>query len=139
MNGRQIQAARALLGWSQAKVADAAGVSVPTVKRVEGAAQTRPSADAVAAIRAALETAGITFTDGGVALGGQDGMAPENIEQALAVAHEINTEAAKGSGKIDDTDARIQRENLKLFLWKMKLEIVSDEDGRERLVLAPLS
>lgn len=61
MNGRQIQAARALLGWSQAQVAEVAGVSVPTVKRAEGAAQARASQDAVRAIQEALEEAGIQF------------------------------------------------------------------------------
>lgn len=61
MDGRQIQAARALLGWSQAKTAEAAGVSVPTVKRAEGSAQAKASATAIDAIRAALETAGVEF------------------------------------------------------------------------------
>lgn len=32
---RQVKAARALLGWSQEKLAEASGVSVPTVKRLE--------------------------------------------------------------------------------------------------------
>jgi transcriptional regulator with XRE-family HTH domain len=32
---RQIKAARALLGWSQEKLALAAGISVPTIKRLE--------------------------------------------------------------------------------------------------------
>ena len=61
MDGRQIQAARVLLGWSQSQTANAAGVSIPTVKRAEGAGQTKASADAVAAIVAALEEAGVEF------------------------------------------------------------------------------
>ena len=32
---RQIKAARALLGWSQEQLAKAAGISVPTIKRLE--------------------------------------------------------------------------------------------------------
>jgi predicted transcriptional regulator len=32
---RQIKAARALLGWSQHDLARAAGVSIPTIKRLE--------------------------------------------------------------------------------------------------------
>ena len=34
---RQIKAARALLGWSQEDLAKRAGISVPTVKRLEAA------------------------------------------------------------------------------------------------------
>ncbi|SIS86882.1 helix-turn-helix transcriptional regulator [Paracoccus saliphilus] len=61
MTGNQIRAARSLLGLSQAQVAESAGISVPTVKRAEGSGAINASADAVAAIRAALETAGVEF------------------------------------------------------------------------------
>lgn len=61
MTASQIRAARALLGLSQAEVAALAGVSVPTVKRAEGAGKVTASSDAVAAIRAALEGAGAVF------------------------------------------------------------------------------
>ncbi|WP_371055735.1 multiprotein-bridging factor 1 family protein [Rhodosalinus sp. K401] len=63
IDGRQIQAARALLGWSQRQLAEAAELSVPTVQRAEGAARLRASAEAHAAIRAALEAAGVVFLD----------------------------------------------------------------------------
>jgi predicted transcriptional regulator len=59
---RQIKAARALLGWSQDDLAKHAGVSVPTIKRLEavegdigGRAETRES------LVAALQRAGIEF------------------------------------------------------------------------------
>jgi len=61
MLGNQIRAARALLNLSQAEVAALAGVSVPTVKRAEGAGKVSASADALAAIKAALETSGVVF------------------------------------------------------------------------------
>ena len=61
MTGNQLRAARALIGWSQAQVAEAAGLSVPTIKRAEGQAALSASAEAVAAIRAALEAAGVVF------------------------------------------------------------------------------
>lgn len=61
ITGRQLQAARALIGWSQAQTAEAAGVSVPTVKRAEGDAQVKASVQAFAAIRDALEAAGVEF------------------------------------------------------------------------------
>ncbi len=58
---RQIRAARALLGWSQAQLAEAAGVSIPTVKRAEGNAAIAASAQSLTAIRSALEAAGVEF------------------------------------------------------------------------------
>jgi transcriptional regulator with XRE-family HTH domain len=59
---RQIKAARALLGWSQADLARASGISEPTVKRLEaidGAVGGR--AGTGDAIRVSLEAAGIQF------------------------------------------------------------------------------
>ena len=64
MTGNQLRAARSLLGWSQAQVAGAAGLSVPTIKRAEGNAAIAASSDAIAAIRAALEAAGVIFIEG---------------------------------------------------------------------------
>lgn len=56
----QIRAARGLLGWSQTKLGDAANLSLPTVKRFEtGAASV--SCEAIAAMRLALEAAGVIF------------------------------------------------------------------------------
>jgi transcriptional regulator with XRE-family HTH domain len=57
----QLRAARALIGMSQPAVAEAAGVSAITVKRAEGSAKPSASVDAIAAIRAALEGAGVVF------------------------------------------------------------------------------
>jgi transcriptional regulator with XRE-family HTH domain len=58
----QIRGARGLLGWSQTALANAAGLSEPTIKRFEtdGA---RVSADAVAKIVVALESAGVIFVE----------------------------------------------------------------------------
>lgn len=61
MQSNQIRAARALLGMSQADVAAASGLSIPTIKRAEGQGAVQASADAVAAIRTALEAAGVVF------------------------------------------------------------------------------
>lgn len=63
MTGNQLQAARALKGWTQSQTAKAAGVSIPTVKRAEGAGKITASEVAVTAIRTALETAGVEFID----------------------------------------------------------------------------
>ena len=59
----QLRAARALIGWSQQALADAARVSSMTVKRAEGSGNPAASADAVAALRAALEDAGVVFLE----------------------------------------------------------------------------
>jgi transcriptional regulator with XRE-family HTH domain len=57
----QIRAARALIGWSQAELAEAAGVSVSLVDRFEAEAPDSIPAEAVAKMGAALESAGVAF------------------------------------------------------------------------------
>jgi transcriptional regulator with XRE-family HTH domain len=59
----QIRAARALMGLSQAEVAERAGISVPTIKRAEADHGIRVSADVMAAIRRVLERAGVIFVE----------------------------------------------------------------------------
>ncbi len=62
---RQLKAARALLGWSQGDLADAAQVSIPTVKRLEaGDGPLGGRENTVRKLTEALETAGIDFTVG---------------------------------------------------------------------------
>jgi DNA-binding XRE family transcriptional regulator len=61
---RQVKAARALLAWSQDQLASAAGISAPTIKRLE--AQDGPLAgrrETQTRIKAALEAAGVEFID----------------------------------------------------------------------------
>ena len=61
-----IRAARALLRWEQRDLAQASGVSLPTIKRLEvtpGILAAHSST--VTALRRALESAGVEFTDGG--------------------------------------------------------------------------
>ncbi|MFD1789695.1 multiprotein-bridging factor 1 family protein [Sphingomonas floccifaciens] len=59
----QCRAARALLGWSMADLADAAGTSVITVKRFEGGEPLRPTS--VERLSDALINAGIDFIAAG--------------------------------------------------------------------------
>ncbi len=61
MTSAQIRAARALLNWTVRDLADRAGVHRNTVTRAETDA-TGPG-HATAAIRAALEAAGVIFVD----------------------------------------------------------------------------
>jgi transcriptional regulator with XRE-family HTH domain len=61
---RQIKAARALLGWSQADLAEKSGVSEPTVARLESTdGELGGRKLTVKKIRAAVEGAGVTFID----------------------------------------------------------------------------
>jgi transcriptional regulator with XRE-family HTH domain len=60
----QIRGARGLLGWSQTELAKAAGLSEPTIKRFETGHGAKVSEAAVAKMVAALEAAGVEFTNG---------------------------------------------------------------------------
>ncbi|MCV0396990.1 MAG: helix-turn-helix domain-containing protein [Rhizobiaceae bacterium] len=60
----QSRAARGLLDWSQAKLGAAAYLSESTIRDFEKGRRV-PSINNLAAIRAALERAGITFLDTG--------------------------------------------------------------------------
>lgn len=73
LTAAQIRAARALLDWSQKQLAEKSKLSVPTIKRMEGAMGPERSTEAnVDAVRRALENAGVIFLepkstkDGGV-------------------------------------------------------------------------
>ncbi|UIY45851.1 transcriptional regulator [Methylobacterium radiotolerans] len=66
ITSEQIRAARALIRWEQKHLAEASKVSIPSIKRLE--AQPGPlaaQARTVDALRAALEAAGVEFTNGG--------------------------------------------------------------------------
>jgi transcriptional regulator with XRE-family HTH domain len=57
----QVRAARALIGWSQSKLADAASVPLAMVDRFETGQPDSIPAKAVDKLRAALESAGVAF------------------------------------------------------------------------------
>jgi len=59
----QLRAARALLGWSQTDLARHAGLSVPTVKRLEGGFGPHVSDEARIKMQKTLEQAGISFIE----------------------------------------------------------------------------
>ncbi|HEY9012359.1 MAG TPA: helix-turn-helix transcriptional regulator, partial [Devosia sp.] len=60
----QVRAARGYLGWSAEQLAEHAGVSFSTVRRVETPGERGVREQSIAAIRKALERAGISFTTG---------------------------------------------------------------------------
>jgi len=60
----QIRAARGLLDWGQSRLAEAAGVSIPSIKRAESLSPKSPaSPEMVARLREALEAAGVIFVE----------------------------------------------------------------------------
>jgi transcriptional regulator with XRE-family HTH domain len=63
MTPSQCRAARALIDLTQPKLSEAAGLGLSTVVDFERSRRT-VSEDAAAAIRAALEAAGVEFTNG---------------------------------------------------------------------------
>jgi len=61
---RQVKAARSLLAWSQEELAAAAGISIPTIKRLEARDGPLGGRDETGVkIRSALESAGVEFID----------------------------------------------------------------------------
>ena len=60
INSGQVRAARGLLGWSQDQLVEASGVPKRTVARLE-TDEGEPQRRTLAAIRSALEVAGIEF------------------------------------------------------------------------------
>jgi transcriptional regulator with XRE-family HTH domain len=64
----QVRAARALIGWSQAKLAETARVSVSSINEFETGSPGHFAGEALDKMRAALEAAGVVFLpkdDGG--------------------------------------------------------------------------
>ncbi len=60
----QMRAARGLLGWNQARLAEASGLAVSTIKRMEGSERLlRGTAENVWKVQQALEEAGVIFID----------------------------------------------------------------------------
>ena len=61
---RQVKAARSLLDWSQEKLANQSGMSLPTIKRLEAQDGQLGGRDETGSkIRQALEVAGVEFID----------------------------------------------------------------------------
>jgi transcriptional regulator with XRE-family HTH domain len=86
MTGRQLRAARALLSWTGEQLAEAAGISLMTIRRAEatdGPLRLMPAN--LQALRAAFEVAGVTFThDAGGSVGVWQRGATAGREEAKA-------------------------------------------------------
>lgn len=71
----QIRAARALLDWSQPQLAEAAKLSLPTIRRMEGdIGPGRSTAANVAAVVQAFERAGVVMLSSADTTGGGPGV-----------------------------------------------------------------
>ena len=72
----QLRAARGLLGMDQRKLAEAAGLSVPTIQRMEASdGVIRGNVDSLMKLVGALDAAGIELiNEGGVSPGGGRGL-----------------------------------------------------------------
>lgn len=62
INARQIKAARALLDWSQDRLAEACGLSIATIRKIESG-HISPRNSTMGGIQRALEGAGLEFID----------------------------------------------------------------------------
>lgn len=72
ITGVQLRAARALIGIEQKALAEAAGVSLPTIQRMEASEGTvRSVVDSLVKVMTALEAAGVEFISEGAV--SQDG------------------------------------------------------------------
>ena len=66
MNGEQIRAARALLGWTATDLARESGISYPTIQRIDSTKGSLSGRyETIEAIRKALEAKGIQFLENG--------------------------------------------------------------------------
>jgi transcriptional regulator with XRE-family HTH domain len=62
ISAEQCRAARALLNWSQQKLADRAGIGIVTLRQLE-AAVNEPRRATLEVVKRALESAGVSFID----------------------------------------------------------------------------
>lgn len=71
ITGNQLRAARALRGWQQRDLAEAAGIGIATIERMEASgSEIIESRDTtIAKVIEALEASGVTFTGGELSLG----------------------------------------------------------------------
>jgi transcriptional regulator with XRE-family HTH domain len=76
LTASQLKAARALVGMEQRALAEASGVSLPTIQRMEASNGTvRGVIDSLTKVMAALETAGVEFiNEGAVSASGGRGV-----------------------------------------------------------------
>ena len=66
ITGRQLKAARALIGWEQTNLAKKSGVAISTIRRMESfAGEIGARTGTLSLVQRALEKAGVDFLDDG--------------------------------------------------------------------------
>ena len=72
----QMRAARALLGWDQRRLADEAGISLPTIRRMEASeGNVRGNVDSLVKVVEALDRGGVNLiAEGEASTGGGRGV-----------------------------------------------------------------
>jgi transcriptional regulator with XRE-family HTH domain len=108
LSGRQLAAARALIGKTQAEIAAAARISIPTLKRMEASeGNISGMTNNVAAVVSALESAGIRFIeDGQTSAGGgpgvrllkSDNQFDTDVTQTVQYPEHLQPDAPTGAG-----------------------------------------
>jgi DNA-binding transcriptional regulator YiaG len=108
ITGRQIAAARALLGMGQVELAALAKISAPTLRRMEASpARAEGMKNNVAAVITALESAGIKFIeDGQTSAGGgpgvrllrSDNQFDTDVTQTVQYPEHLQPDAPTGAG-----------------------------------------
>lgn len=83
ITARQLRAARALLGWDQRRLAEAAGVSLPTIQRMEASdGRVRGNVESLTRVVEALERAGLELLgEGAPSAGGGRGVRLREAQQ----------------------------------------------------------
>lgn len=71
ITGDQIRGARGMLGMSGRDLADLAGVSYPTIQRIEAQGTAKSAVGTIEAIKRALEARGVQFLDAGAVAAGR--------------------------------------------------------------------
>lgn len=97
----QLRAARALLGIDQRRLADLAGLSVPTIQRMEASGGViRGNVDSLMKLVSALDAAGIELiAEGAASQGGGRGVRLKPPSLAVA-ADGAETDAARADGAL---------------------------------------
>ena len=129
ITGRQIAAARTLLGMSQVDLAARSNISVPTLKRMEGSDGAASGlTNNVAAVRAALEAAGVEFTNGG-----QPGVRMK-LQPSIEVIEQKIAEVRERMPSVDHAAEPSPEKGMRLLQRaKAKNELVKLKNRRTRL------
>jgi transcriptional regulator with XRE-family HTH domain len=104
ISAEQIKAARALLRMEQEELARRAGVSISTIRRLEGASGERMVAETTTgAVRSALEEAGVEFIHQGVSLKAKTAEGEKLLERLRGIARRAAAQD-RGHDWLSDAD-----------------------------------